>query len=112
MSEKWKEVTGAALQGKLLLRLKADKYLPQIIFFFIMSTAFIWINLNMESTIHRKEENKQVLENLKSVHTELTCQLTGLDSICKVEDMLQEKGSRVKIPVQQAKWIRTEENGR
>lgn len=105
MSE-WKKITGAALQGKLLLRLKADKYLPQIIFFFALATAFIWINLKMEGTIHQKEENKQVLENLKSVHTELTCQLTGLDSVCKVEDMLQEKGSDVKIPVQQAQWVK------
>lgn len=93
-------------QGKLLLRLGADKYLPHIIFFFALATFSIAINLGIESTVHRKEENKKVIENLKSVHTELTCRLTSLNSVCKVEDMLQEKGSSVQIPQDKAKRIR------
>ena len=93
-------------QGKLLLRLGADRYLPQIIFFFAMATATIGINLGIESTIHRKEQNKKVIENLKSVHTELTCRLTSLNSVCKVEDMLQKKGSSLQIPQNKAKRIK------
>ena len=95
-----------ALQGKLLLRLGADRYLPQIIFFFAMATGSIAVNLGIESTVHRKEENKKVIENLKSVHTELTCRLTSLNSVCKVEDMLQEKGSELRIPQDKAKRIK------
>lgn len=93
-------------RGKLLLRLGADRYLPQIVFFFAMATLTIAINLGIEGTIHRKEENKKVIENLKSVHTELTCRLTGLNSVCKVEDMLQDRGSVVQIPKMKAKRIK------
>lgn len=93
-------------QGKLLLRLGADRYLPQIVFFFAMATLAIAVNLGIESTLHRKEENKKAIENLKSVHTELTCRLTSLNSVCKVEDMLQDRGSLVQIPQNKAKRIK------
>lgn len=96
----------SAMQGKLLLRLGAEKYLRHIIFFFIMATLFIAANLGIESTLHHKEENKKILENLKSVHTELTCRLTGLNSVCRIEDMLQKEGSEVKIPVKQAEILK------
>lgn len=96
----------SAVQGKLLLRLGAEKYLRQIIFFFVMATLFIGANLGIESTLHRMEENKKILENLKSVHTELTCRLTSLNSVCRIEDMLAGEGSQVKIPVKQAEILK------
>ena len=99
---KWKD---AALKGKLLLRLGADRLLPEIFAFFVAASLFIGFNLIIESTVHRKEENKKILENLKSIHTELKCSLTSLDSVCKVEDMLEGMGSKVKIPAKKADII-------
>lgn len=92
----------AIANGKILLYLKVDKYLLQIVFFFIMAILFIWANLGIDSTLHRQEENKTVLENLKSLHTELKCELTNLNSVCKVEEMLQGMDSKVDIPQKQA----------
>lgn len=100
--ERAKKFAYSALQGKLLLGLGIDKYLGQILFFFLMATIFIWLNLKIEGTIHRKEENKTVLESLRSIHTEKTCELTALNSVCKVEEMLKAMGSEVQIPKKQA----------
>ena len=106
MKGRFGKFISSALRGRLLLRLGAEKYLPQIIFFFFMSAVFIGVNLGMEGTLHRMEENKKVLENLKSMHTELTCRLTSLNNVCRIEDMLKEKGSEVRMPVRQAEKIR------
>lgn len=100
--ERAKKILYSALQGKLLLGLGIDKYLGQILFFFLMAIIFIWLNLKIEGTIHRKEENKIVLENLRSIHTEKTCELTALNSVCRVEEMLKVMGSDVQIPRKQA----------
>jgi len=97
-----KKFLAAAVQGKLVLRLGLEKYLLQILFFFLIALLYISINLGMEGTIHRKEQNKEVLKSLRSVHTELTCQITGLNSVCKVENMLKQMDSEVKMPVKQA----------
>lgn len=90
------------MQGKLLLRFGADKYLGQIIFFFAMAATFIGVNLGMEKTLHQMEENKLVLENLKSIYVQYKCEITSLNSVCKVEEMLKEKGSEVIIPEKRA----------
>lgn len=90
------------VKGKLLMWLGANKYLTHIVLFFMMAIAFIGANLYFESTIHKKEENKKIIENLKSAHTFISCELTSLDSVCQVEDMLKSRGSNVQIPRKQA----------
>lgn len=90
------------LKGRLLLSLGADRYLPQILYFFAMALLFIWINIGIENTLHHREQNKKILENMRSVHTEMTCRLTGLNSVCKVEDMLESMGSSLGIPDKKA----------
>jgi len=100
-----RQFLASAVQGKLVLRLGLEKYLLQIVFFFITSLVYISINLGIEGTMHQKEKNKEMLKSLRSVHTELTCEITGLNSICKVEKMLGDMKSEVKMPVKQAEVI-------
>lgn len=102
MNSRMKNIMRGIAHGKILLYLKVDKYLLHIIYFFIMAILFIWANLGIDSTLHRQEENKTVLENLKSLHTEFKCELTNLNSVCKVEEMLQNMDSKVDIPQKQA----------
>jgi len=101
-----RQFLASAVQGKLVLRLGGDKYLLQILFFFVIALIYISINLSIEGTMHKKEQNKEVLKSLRSVHTELTCEITGLNSICKVEKMLTDMSSEVKMPVKQAEVIK------
>lgn len=100
----------AAIQGKLLLILGLDKYLLQILCFFLIALGYISINLGMEGTIHRKEQNKEILKSLRSVHTDITCRITGLNSVCKVEKMLGDMHSDLKMPVKQAVIINVKDN--
>lgn len=106
MKERTKKLISSAFRGKLLLGLGIDKYLPQILFSFVMAMGFIWVNIEMENTIHVKERNKMAIEDLKSIYTKLKCDLTSLNSVCKVEEMLDMQNSDVKLPEKQAEWIR------
>lgn len=106
MNNKWKTIIKGAMEGKLLLMLRFDRYLDRIIYFFICALIFIWINLEIDKTLHQKEQNRRTIENLKSIHTDTTCKLTALNSVCEVEKMLKEMGSKVQIPTKQAKVIK------
>lgn len=106
MSEKLLNLGKAALRGRFLLAIGFDRYLGQIIFTFVCAIMFIWFNLQIDMTLHQKEENRKAIENLKSIHTDTTCKLTALDSVCEVEKMLEDMGSNVQIPKKQAKKIK------
>lgn len=92
----------AMLRGRLLLRLKVDKYLPQIIFFFVCAVIYIGASLGIESVLHEREENVKILDKLSSIHVETSCRLTSLYSVCQVEDILISMGSELRIPVDKA----------
>lgn len=105
MKERLKKLGESILQGKLLMRLKADKYLPQIVYFFLCATLYIGICLNIESVLHEREKNEQTLTRLHSLYVEESCRLTSLYSVCQVEDMLREMGSPLRIPSDKAEVI-------
>ena len=106
MKAKITKAVRLTLQGKLLMGLGVDRYLPQIIFFFICSLLTIWVTSGIESTLHACEQNKVALENLQNIHTRTKCRLTALDSVCKMEEMLEEKGSKVDLPHKKAVTIK------
>jgi len=96
----------AVLRGRLLLRLKVDKYLPQIIFFFLCAVGYIAISLGIENVLHQREENVKTLNKLNSIHVETSCELTSLYSVCQVEDLLSEMGSDLKLPADKATTLK------
>lgn len=102
MWEKIKNLVSSAFRGKLLLALGVDRYLPQIIFAFVWAIVFIWFNLQIDKTLHTKEENRKMLENLQCMYTDSVCKLTALNSVCEVEKMLKDMDSEVQIPKQKA----------
>ena len=104
--EKWKKIGKSAINGKLLLALEFDKYLDRIVYIFVCALLFIWFNIVTDKTLHTKEENRKIIENLQSMHTDATCRLTALDSVCEVEKMLRDMGSDVQIPGKKAKRAR------
>lgn len=93
------------LNGKWLLRLGVDRYLPQIVFAFIMATAYIALNITIDNSIMAVEQQKKTIKDLTSIHTDLKCKLTALNSVCALETMLQESKSDLAIPHKQAKKI-------
>lgn len=103
---KFKNIGKSAIQGNLLLYVGFDRYLDRIVYLFVCALLFIWFNIQIDITMHRKEENRIAIENLKSIHTDTTCRLTALNSVCEVEQMLKEMGSKVQIPQRQAETIK------
>lgn len=103
--EKWRMLLKAALKGNLLLVLGFDRYLDRIVYLFVCALVFIWINLGIDKTLHRKQTNQGIIENLQSMHVDITCKLTSLNSICTVDNMLEDFGSEVRIPTKKAKRI-------
>ena len=107
-AKKAKALLSAAVRGKLLFTLGADKLLPQIIYCFLLAIICIWVNLQISSAVHKVEKNKVLLENLESIYAETKCRLTALNSVCKVEEMLSGMGSSLTIPEKQAIKVKTE----
>lgn len=99
---KFKNIGKSALDGKLLLYVGFDRYIDRIVYLFLCAIFFIWFNIQIDITLHKKEENRIAIENLKSRHTDTVCALTALNSVCEVEDMLKAMGSKVQIPQRQA----------
>lgn len=95
----------SALRGRLMLRLRVERFLFLILFAFAMMTLYIGMNIAIDSTLNAREKNRKVLENLQSIHTEMKCHLTSLDSVCQVEEMLENMGSELKIPEKQASKV-------
>lgn len=93
------------LNGKLLVLLRVDRYLPQIVFAFIMVTAYIGLNIWIDNSIAQVEKQKKTIKDLSSIHTDLKCRLTSLNSVCAVEEMLQQRHSELAIPTKQAQTI-------
>ena len=99
---KLKKLITSLMHGKLLLALGVERFLPEIVFAFVMILVAIGVNIKIDSTLKQAQENKLVLMNLQSVHTATQCRLTGLDCASRVEDMLQDMGSNVAIPRKRA----------
>lgn len=88
----------ATLRGEFLLRLRFDRFFMYIVYFFVLCTLSIWLNLEIEQTMLDEERNKTALEDLKIYHAQKTCELVSLDRLSTVEDLLDKSGSRLTVP--------------
>lgn len=88
----------AIARGELLIRLRFNKYFVHIIWFFFLFTIMIWANVKIESTLLIMQRNKTTIENLKIFHGKTVCDLEKMKRINTIEDLLEQKGSKVGIP--------------
>lgn len=93
-------------EGNFLLKLRADKLFPFILVLFILGCMNIWLNYEVEQTALKVERNKKELETLKIYHSHLTGEIVELNRISKIEGMLEQMGSEVKIPDKPADRIK------
>ena len=104
-NSKWKrfgsafwETIKAIGHGDILLRLRVDKFLPCILYIFLLSMISIFMSYKVEQTMLIREKNKTKIENLKIFKAQKTCEIVSLDRISTVESMLEELGSEIKQP--------------
>lgn len=109
----WKAILKALFEtiksigrGDTLIRMRVDKLFPYILYLFILGWVSIWLSLKAESAMHRVEENKEVLENLRIEYVSKTCHMVRLSRISTVEKKLTEAESEIKAPEKPAYRIK------
>lgn len=93
-----KEGFSAVLKGRLLLRLGIDKYFLHIVWLFILITGLIWFNLKVESTLTQVERNKAEIKDIQALHAQKEFEIRELSRRKLLDDLLREKGSKVREP--------------
>ncbi|MCI5719784.1 MAG: FtsL-like putative cell division protein [Candidatus Cryptobacteroides sp.] len=85
----------ATLKGEFLLRLQIDRYFIHIIYTIFLIWLSIWISLKMEKTFIKVEQNRKELENVKIYRAQKTIEMASLGRMSKVQEKLEEKGSKL-----------------
>lgn len=101
-----KNVFLAIVRGELLLRMRADKFLLHIAYLFFIVWISMFINLKIDGTMVRLENNRRTLEDLRIYHAQKTCELAGYDRFSKVQELLEKSGSKVGLPMKPAENLR------
>ena len=93
-----KNAVVAILRGDLILRLRADKLFPFILWTFLLAWLSIWLSFKAECTMLKVEKNMKTIDTLKIYKAQRTSELVSLDRIGKLEEMLKANNSKVTIP--------------
>ncbi len=93
-------------RADLLIRMKAHKLFPFILYTFFLAWLSIWLSWQAETTMLEVEKNKKTLETLRIQHAQKTGEIVSLDRISTLEKLLEKSGSDVKIPVKPADRIK------
>ncbi|MGN0202708.1 MAG: FtsL-like putative cell division protein [Candidatus Cryptobacteroides sp.] len=94
------------LKGRLLITLKIERYLVHIIYTFFIFWVSIYLSMKIEKTMTRVEENRRKLEDVEIFFAQKKVELTRLQRMSTVQEMLEEKGSTVGIPEKPATRIK------
>lgn len=96
----------AILHGEFLLKLHIDKYFAHILVTFLTLWGVILMDMVVERTMVKVEDNKAILSDLKIYHAHKTVQLVSLNRISTVDRLLQKEGSEVTLPSKPAVRIK------
>ena len=112
MTVRWKEIwvavrniLRALRKGEFLLSIGAHKYYLHIIYLFILAWISILVNLKVDKTLTRVEENKVDLRDLEIYHAEKEADLVKLHSASTTQKNLRRLGSDVTMPEKPATKI-------
>ena len=92
------EILKSIGRGDFLMVMRVDKLFPYILYAVFIGIVSIWLSYKAEKTMYRVEVNKAKIESLKSAHANKTCEIIGLSRISTIENMLEESGSKLRIP--------------
>lgn len=101
-----KNACRAIFKGEFLLRINVSKYFIHIIYTFFLFWISIFLSLKIEKTMTRVEENRKVLEDMEIYHAQKTVELVKMGRISTIEQMLQDNGSEVAMPLKPAERIK------
>lgn len=99
------QILRSIIRGNFLTEIGADRNIPFILYIFVLVTAYITLNLFVEQSMTRKEENERIIENLKIDYTHKYLDLMSLDTRTNIDVLLGKKGSRLEPPCEAPKKI-------
>lgn len=105
----WPAVKGslrAIRKGEFLLKIKAHELYLHILYIFVLAWLVIFINLRVDNTLKKMEENRVALRNLEIFHAEKEAELVKIHSASATGDRLHELGSSVAAPEKPATIVR------
>ena len=101
----WKKVMKAVVEGlksigrgDFLIRMRVDKLFPYILYTVFIGILSIFLSYRAEKTLHKVEVNKEKIESLKYANANKACEIIGLSRLSTIEKMLEESGSKLKVP--------------
>ena len=92
----------AILKGEFIMRLKIDKYFPQIAWTFLLFALMILFSLKVDMTLGKVEENKKLLHEYEVTYTQKKYELITLGRRSTVSKALQDAASDVAEPTKPA----------
>ena len=92
------EIIKSIGRGDFLMRMRVDKLFPYILYTVFIGIVSIWLSYKAEKTMYRVEVNKEKIESLKYAHANKMCDIIGLSRLSTVEQMLENAGSKLRIP--------------
>ncbi len=95
----------ALRKGEFLLRIKAHERILHILYLFLLAWIVIFINLKVDATLTRMQENKITLRNLEISKAQKEAELVNHHSASSTAERLKAMGSNVQEPVKPAARI-------
>lgn len=109
VSDIWPAVKGslrAIRKGEFLLKIKAHELYLHILYIFLLAWLAIFINLRVDNTLKKMEENRVALRNLEIFHAEKEAELVKIHSASATSDRLRELHSSVASPEKPATIVK------
>ena len=92
------QVFKSILEGKLLMRLGAEKHFPYFLYVFVLFWLAILFDMASENVIARAEKNRAVIKELSIKHAQKMVILKGFDRASIVDALLDDLNSEVGVP--------------
>ena len=93
-----KNVFFAILKGELILRLRVEKYISQIIYTFILIGTVIWLSIVIDNSLVRVENNGKAISELEKEYSEICFEKAASESRTAVSERLRRMGSKLAEP--------------
>ena len=92
------QVVKSILQGKLLMRLGAEKWFPHFLYVFVLFWLLIPFDMASDNVMAKAEKNRAVIKELSIKHAQKMVILKGFDRASIVDALLDDLNSEVGVP--------------
>lgn len=95
-------ILGAVLRGELLLRMRADKFLPHILVSVVIITFFVLAQVKIDQAKVAREKCRTELANARIVYNEKLCELAGISTVGSIGELLNGSNTGTGAPTRPA----------